>query len=133
MILIDSSVWIAYFNGVVSPETDRLDSLLGTAPVGTGDIMLTEVLQGFRRDSDFAIAKDLLSSLPIYNMLNTELAYKSADNYRLLRKKGFTVRKTIDVIIATFCLEHDFALLHCDKDFLPFHQALGLRNALEDL
>ena len=77
MILIDSSVWIAYFNGVGSQETDRLDSFLGTSLIGTGDIMMTEVLQGFRRDSDFAIAKDLLSSLPIYNMLNTELAYKA--------------------------------------------------------
>ena len=133
MILIDSSVWIAYFNGVISPETDRLDSLLGAMPVCTGDIVLTEVLQGFRRDEDFAIAKDLLSSLPVYSMLNTELAYKSADNYRLLRKKGFTVRKTIDVIIATFCIENDFALLHCDKDFLPFHQTFGLRNVMESL
>jgi predicted nucleic acid-binding protein len=133
MILIDSSVWIAYFNGIINPETDRLDSLLGIAPVGTGDIMLTEVLQGFRHDSDFAIAKDLLSSIPIYNMLNTELAYKSADNYRWLRKQGLTIRKIIDVIIATFCIENDFALLHCDKDFLPFHQILGLRNAMEGL
>jgi hypothetical protein len=132
MILIDSSVWIAYFNGVINPETDRLDSLLGVVPVGTGDIMLTEVLQGFRHDSDFAVAKDLLSSIPIYNMLNTELAYKSADNYRWLRKKGFTVRKTIDTIIATFCIENDFALLHCDKDFWPFHQTLNLRNVMDD-
>ncbi len=133
MILIDSGVWIAYFNGVISPETDRLDSLLGAMPVCTGDIVLTEVLQGFRRDEDFAIAKDLLSSLPVYSMLNTELAYKSADNYRLLRKKGFTVRKTIDVIIATFCIENDFALLHCDKDFLPFHQTFDLRNAMDSI
>ena len=131
MILIDSSVWIAYFNGVISPETDRLDSLLGATLVCTGDIVLTEVLQGFRRDQDFAIAKDLLSSLPICNMFNTELAYKSVDNYRLLRKKGFTVRKTIDVSIATFCIENDFALLHCDKDFLSFHQTLGLRDAMD--
>lgn len=133
MILIDSSVWIAYFNGVINPETDRLDSFLGAIPVCTGDIILTEVLQGFRRDKDCAIAKDLLSSLPIYNMLNTELAYKSADNYRRLRKQGLTVRKTIDVIIATFCIENDFALLHCDKDFLPFHQILGLRNAMDNI
>ena len=133
MILVDSSVWIAYFNGVINPETDRLDSFLGTTPIGTGDIVLTEVLQGFRRDKDFAIAKDLLSSIPIYNMLNTELAYKSADNYRWLRKKGFTVRKTIDVIIATFCIENDFSLLHCDKDFLPFHQTFNLRNALDGI
>ena len=132
MILIDSSVWIAYFNGVINPETDRLDSLLGVAPVGTGDIMLTEVLQGFRHDSDFAVAKDLLSFIPIYNMLNMELAYKSADNYRWLRKKGFTVRKNIDAIIATFCIENDFALLHCDKDFLPFHRTLNLRNVMDD-
>ena len=131
--MIDSSVWIAYFNGVINLETDRLDSLLGATAVGTGDIILSEVLQGFRRDSDFVIAKDLLSSLPIYNILNTELAYKSADNYRLLRKKGFTIRKTIDVIIATFCIENDFALLHCDKDFLFFHQTFGLRNALDGM
>lgn len=133
MILIDSSVWIAYFNGIINPKTDRLDSLLGVTPVGTGDIMLTEVLQGFRHDSDFTIAKDLLSSIPVYSILNTELAYKSADNYRRLRKQGLTVRKTIDVIVATFCIENDFALLHCDKDSLPLHQILGLRNAVDGL
>ena len=131
MILIDSSVWVAYFNGSVNTETDKLNSLLGIAQIATGDIILTEVLQGFRSDKDFRIAKELLTSLPVYNLLSTTIALKSADNYRSLRKKGITIRKTIDTIIATFCIENNFALLHCDRDFEPFHKRLKLINALD--
>jgi predicted nucleic acid-binding protein len=123
-------VWIDYFNGNSTPETNKLDSILGTSPVCIGDIVLTEVLQGFRNDKDFETASELLRSLIILNVLDTSIALKSASNFRLLRKKGLTVRKTIDVIIATFCIENDISLLHSDKDFAAFHEHLNLRNAL---
>lgn len=92
--------------------------------------MLVEVLQGFKNDKDFATAKDLLTSLIVVNVLDSTIALKSANNFRTLRKKGVTVRKTIDVIIATFCIENDTPLLHSDKDFISFHKHLKLRNAL---
>ncbi|MCH9027762.1 MAG: PIN domain nuclease [Proteobacteria bacterium] len=130
MIFVDSSVWIDYFNGKTSPEVDRLDSLLGTEPISTGDLILAEVLQGFRSDKDYKTAKKLLGSLTIFNVLDTNIAIKSADNFRLLRKKGITVRKTVDTIIATFCIQNKLALLHADKDFRPFHKHLRLKNAL---
>jgi len=130
MIFVDSSVWIDYFNGNASPEVERLDSLLGAEPISTGDLILAEVLQGFRNDKDYKTAKTLLTSLTIFNMLDTNIAIKSADNFRLLRKKGITVRKTVDTIIATFCIQNKLSLLHTDKDFQPFHKHLRLKNAL---
>lgn len=130
MIFVDSSVWIDYFNGNQTPETEKLDSILGASPICIGDIVLTEVLQGFRNDKDFNTAKELLSSLAIVNALNTNIALKSADNFRALRKKGITIRKTIDVIIATYCIENSVPLLHSGKDFIPFHKHLKLANAL---
>lgn len=130
MIFVDSSVWIDFFNGIESAETNRLDSLLGIEPVGLGDLVLIEVLQGFRHDSDYNTAKDLLTSLTIFELSGQRIAIKSADNFRFLRRKGMTVRKTIDVLIATFCIDNDLPLLHSDKDFEPFHQHLKLRRAL---
>jgi len=129
MILVDTSVWIDYFNGVVTTQTDRLDGLLGVERIAVGDLILTEVLQGFRRDGDFRVAKRLLTALPVFDLAGTHLALKSAANYRLLRQKGVTVRKTVDVIIATFCIERGFALLSSDRDFEPFSRYLGLRSA----
>ena len=126
MIFVDTSVWIDYFNGVKSWQTDYLDDLLGREPIMTGDIVLAEVLQGFREDRDFRQADRLLSSLPYLDMLGRDMALKSARNYRVLRKKGITVRKTIDVMIATFCIEHGLTLLHDDRDFDPM-TALGLK------
>jgi predicted nucleic acid-binding protein len=128
MILVDSSVWIDYFNDQNTPQVNLLDQLLSTQPLATGDIILTEVLQGFRQDVDYETAKQLLTSLTIFNLLNIELAIKSADNFRALRKRGITVRKTIDVIIATFCIEENHALLFSDRDFIPFVQHLGLSS-----
>lgn len=130
MVLVDSSVWIAYFNGTITPQTERLDSLLGQEPVGLGDLTLAEVLKGFRLDKDYRTAKGLLTSLTIYDLLGKNLAIRSADNYRVLRKRGITIRKTADVIIATFCIENGFALLYSDKDFVPFVDYLDLRSAL---
>ncbi|MGH8559326.1 MAG: type II toxin-antitoxin system VapC family toxin, partial [Methylococcales bacterium] len=105
MILVDSSVWIDYFNGTSTPESDRLDAMLGTEPVALGDLILVEVLQGFRHDKDFKTAKELLTSLTLFDLSGKQMAIRSAENYRLLRRKGVTVRKTVDVIIATFCIE----------------------------
>jgi predicted nucleic acid-binding protein len=127
MIIVDSSVWIDYFNGSTTSEVERLDALLGQEPVGIGDLVLIEVLQGFRHDKDYVIAKELLTSLDIYNFLDESIAIKSADNFRLLRRMGITVRKTIDVIIATFCIENELVLLHSDRDFNPFTTHLNLR------
>jgi predicted nucleic acid-binding protein len=126
MILIDSSVWIDYFNGNQTSQTDWLDSSLGNTPIIIGDLILTEVLQGFQNDKDFKIAKDLLLGIPFMAMGGQPLALQSAMNYRYLRKKGVTVRKTIDVIIGTFCIHHQFTLLHCDSDFDPMVRFLGL-------
>jgi predicted nucleic acid-binding protein len=130
MILVDSSVWVDYFNGQATPETDFLDSLLGAEPVAIGDLILAEVLQGFRSDADCESAKELLSSLTIYGLLGAEIAIKTADNYRALRKRGITVRKTADTIIATFCIERRTPLLYSDRDFDSFVRHLGLKSAL---
>jgi predicted nucleic acid-binding protein len=126
MIIVDSSVWIDYFNGRDIPEVATLDRLLETELLAVGDLILVEVLQGFRQDKDYQTAKRLLTSLTVFEMLSAEMAMKSADNFRDLRKKGITVRKTIDVMIATFCIEHGHELLFSDKDFAPFVEHLGL-------
>jgi predicted nucleic acid-binding protein len=130
MILVDSSVWIDYFGGKKTPAAEKLDSLLGETPIAAGDLMLLEVLQGFRTDIDFATARELLMSLTVVNMLNASIVLRSAENFRALRKKGVTVRKTIDTIIATYCIENNFPLLYSDKDFQPFQQHLNLQSAL---
>ena len=130
MIMVDSSVWIDYFNGKECPEVVYLDSILGVKPVVIGDHILTEVLQGFKGDNEYKKAKQLLTALPLFQLSSKDLAIKSADNYRALRKKGITVRKTIDVIIATYCIEHSIQLLFTDRDFMPFVEFLGLKPAV---
>jgi predicted nucleic acid-binding protein len=129
VIVVDSSVWIDYFTGKSTPGTDKLDSLLGEDLVAIGDLMLVEVLQGFRTGKDYRQARKLLLSLTVMNMLDTSIALKSAANFRTLRKKGITVRKTIDAIIATYCIENRLPLLHSDKDFQPFQKHLKLKIA----
>lgn len=130
MILVDSSVWIDYFRGTPTPQTDRLDALLGLEPVITGDLILTEVLQGFATDRDFNMARKLLTSLDIVNLAGRDIAIQAAKNFRVLRTLGITVRKTIDTVIATRCIESGFLLLYSDKNFEPFVQHLGLHSAL---
>jgi hypothetical protein len=129
MIFVDSSVWIAYFNGVDSKPTRLLDTALGTTRIVVGDLVLTEVLQGFRADRDFRQARTLMLHLDVRSVLSPALALRAAEHYRFLRRQGTTVRKTIDTVIATYCIEEDLPLLHDDKDFLPFEQHLGLRRA----
>lgn len=128
MILVDSSVWIHYFNGLDTRQTSKLDALLGVEPLAIGDLILTEVLQGFRKDADYKQAKQLLLSLVIFDMLGVRKAVQSAEYFRTLRKQGITIRKTADVIIATFCIEEGHALLFSDRDFAPFVEQFGLRE-----
>jgi predicted nucleic acid-binding protein len=129
MILIDTSVWIDYFNGIVNKHTDKLDDLLSMELVFMGDIILAETLQGFRSDKDFEIAKKILGNLKCYAITNKTLAIKSAENFRQLRKRGITIRKTIDMMIGTFCIENNIQLLHNDRDFKPMEK-LGLKSVL---
>lgn len=128
MILVDSSVWIDYFNGKKTSQTDWLDSALGNKPIIIGDLILTEVLQGFQSGNDFRKAKKILLEFPFMEMVGQNMAIKSAANYRLLRKKGVTVRKTIDVMIGTFCIYYHFSLLHDDRDFDPIEKYLKLKT-----
>jgi len=130
VILVDSSVWIDYFRGTKTPEADRLDSLLGTDVLATGDLMLAEVLQGFKSDDDFEDAKKLLTSMEVIELGGAEIGIQAAKHFRQLRVKGITVRKTIDTIIATRCIVDGYALLFSDRDFDPFVEHLGLRSAL---
>ena len=126
MILVDSSVWIDFFNGVETPQVTLLDNKLGDTPILVGDLILTEVLQGFKSNKDFEMAKQALERFQLREMVGKDIALRSAENYRRLRKSGITVRKTIDVVIATFCIENNVALLHSDRDFDPMEDILGL-------
>ena len=130
MILVDSSVWIDYFRGIQSSQTDRLHGLLGNEPIATGDLVLTEVLQGFGSAQDFNQGKKLLTSLPIIELVGGDIAIQAANNFRTLRLLGITVRKNIDTLIATSCIEKELALLYSDKDFDPFVEHLGLQSAM---
>lgn len=130
MILVDTSVWIDYFRGTATPQTDRLDLLLVTEPVVVGDLILTEILQGFAREHDFNRARRLLANFDVVELAGRRIAIQAARNYRVLRARGVTVRKTIDTIIATWCMENACPLLYADRDFEPFAQHLGLRSAM---
>lgn len=130
MIIVDSGVWIDFFNGVLSPGTDFLDVALGIEPIGVGDVILMEVLQGFQLDRDYRRAYDALTSLTVFAMLGPDQAIRAAEAYRLLRRRGRTTRTSIDTIIASFCCLHDHLLLYRDRDFQPFVDELGLRSAL---
>jgi len=127
MLIVDSTVWIDYFNGLENPQTDYLDQIVDRTPILVGDLILAEVLQGFRDDSDFEEARRALSKYIQVEMVNPELALQSARNYRLLRRKGITVRKTIDSLIATYCIENEHDLLHNDNDFDGYEKHLRLR------
>lgn len=129
MIVVDSSVWIDYFNGVNNATTDRLDQLLGAQRILLGDLILTEVLQGLRRDADHRAAREAMSVFPVASMVGPTRAVQAADNYRVLRSRRITVRKTIDVLIGTFCLEESHQLLFSDRDFEPMVEHLGLQPA----
>ena len=130
MILVDTSVWIDYFNGKNNQYTDSLDTGLSEGIVAIGDLILLEILQGFKTDKDFRRAKATLGTLEQYEMFGRQMSVICADNYRTLRKKGITIRGTADVIIASFCIEHQIPLLFSDRDFRPFVKYLGLTSPL---
>jgi predicted nucleic acid-binding protein len=130
MIFVDSSVLIDYFNGKENWQVEKFDKILGEEIVVIGDYVLVEVLQGFRNDKDYETAKNVLNSFPCFNICGEEIAIKSANNFRILRKKGITIRKTIDIIIGTFCIENELILLHNDKDFFPLEKHLGLKSVI---
>jgi predicted nucleic acid-binding protein len=127
LILVDSSVWIDYFRGTITPQTDALDRLLGREPLATGDLILTEVLQGFPDPRQFNQARRMMAWLNYEELGGKDIAIRAANNFRALRVLGVTVRKTIDTIIATRCIESGFELLHSDRDFDGFAKHLGLR------
>lgn len=126
MVIVDTTVWVDYLNGVTTPETEWLDTQLARQPLGLLDLMICEILQGLATDEE---AARVLRDLKRFQLIETgglELASAAARNYRLLRAKGRTVRKTIDCIIATYCIREGHSLLHCDRDFDPFERLLGL-------
>ncbi|WP_299820545.1 PIN domain nuclease [uncultured Jannaschia sp.] len=131
MILVDSSVWIDYFRGTANAETDFLDGILGIESVAIGDIVLTEVLQGFSTDASFDRARTLFAALELIDIGGETIALEAARNYRRLRTQGITVRKTIDTLIATRCIHDDLPLLFTDRDFQPFVDHLRLVSALQ--
>ncbi len=133
MVLVDSSVWINYFNGKNTWQTEVLDQMISQIPLFTGDLILTEVLQGFRNENEYQKAKEVMSILALQQLGGYEIAIKSAENYRKLRKRGITVRETIDVIIGTFCINEKIPLLHDDKDFEPMVKYLGLKSIPQTL
>jgi predicted nucleic acid-binding protein len=129
MILVDSSVWIDYFRGVATTQTDRLDALLGQDVLATGDVILTEVLQGFTDERSYRQAIRLFDAVVTIDIGGREVALQAAQNFRILRSKGVTVRKTIDTLIATRCIRDGHPLLFSDRDFDPFVEHLGLMSA----
>lgn len=133
MILVDSSVWIDYFRGALTPQSDTLDAMLGSEPLAIGDLILAEVLQGFDSDRDFNQARKLLGSLMVIDIGGPDIAIQAARNHRVLRSIGVTVRKTIDTLIATRCIASGHKLLYNDRDFDPFVLHLGLRPVLSGL
>ncbi len=126
-LLVDSSVWIDFFNGTNTPQSDHLNKILGRERIVIGDLILAEVLQGFRLEREFHQAQEALLKFPVLSMVGQDIALDSARNYRVLRARGLTVRKTIDCLIATFCLQNNLELLHNDSDFDGFERHLGLR------
>lgn len=126
MVIVDTTVWIDYLNGVVSPQTDWLDAEVERLRLGLTDLILSEILQGMRDDNQAGLVQRELLKFEIFTMGGIELALAAARNYRTLRDKGRTVRRTIDSLIATFCLMNDHVLLHNDRDYDAFEEILNL-------
>jgi len=132
VILVDSSVWIDYFRGDDTPQVELLDGMFGRTPLAVGDLIVAEVLQGVQDDREFNLVRKTLDAFTQIDLGGHDIAVKAAKNFRILRAKGITVRKTIDSIIATRCIEDSLTLLHNDRDFVPFHLHLGLRVAYSE-
>lgn len=129
MILVDSSVWIDYFRAADTPQVALLDSMLGRSRLAVGDLIAAEVLQGVRDANQFKRVRHTFDLFAHVDLCGYEIALKASENFRRLRDKGVTVRKTIDTLIATRCIEDGLTLLHSDRDFDPFARHLGLRVA----
>jgi predicted nucleic acid-binding protein len=129
VILVDSSVWIAHLRGRRTPATAKLEAAASREPILIGDLILLEVLQGARDESHAAHIERELRRYALVLLLDARLASRAARNYRKLRELGITVRKTADIIIGTFCIEHRHALLHDDRGFAPMEEHLGLTVA----
>jgi predicted nucleic acid-binding protein len=132
VILVDSSVWIDYFRSADTPQVALLDSLLGRSPLAIGDLIAAEVLQGVRGEREFRLVKKTLEAFEHIDLVGYDVAVKASENYRTLREMGITIRKTIDTLIATRCIQDGLTLLHADKDFVPFSIHLGLKVAYSE-
>ena len=132
MILVDSSVWIDYFRSADTPQVALLDSLFGRSPLAVGDLIAAEVLQGVHDEREFKLVKKTLEAFDHIDLVGYDLAVRASENYRTLRAMGVTVRKTIDTLIATRCIEDGLTLLHADRGFLPFAEHLGLKVAFSE-
>ena len=129
MIVVDTSVWIDYLRGVASDRVERLRTLVRRQPeILIGDLILCEVLQGCRSEAEATEVEAALREFAIVPLCTSDLAIKAAANYRLLRRRGVTIRTTIDMIIGTFCIERGHTLLHSDRDFEPMEHILGLQT-----
>jgi predicted nucleic acid-binding protein len=129
VIVVDSSVWIDFFNGRTGAPIQRLSDLLvdGSAPLAMADLVLFEVLRGFRHEQDFQAARRTLAALPVLEIGGEAEALRAAQHYRALRAAGITVRSPIDVLLASYCIHHDHALLHNDRDFDAIESLRGLK------
>jgi predicted nucleic acid-binding protein len=127
VVIVDTSVWIDYLNDKANPQTLWLEFAIGYKNIGLSSLILCEILQGFRDNEDALKTCDMLLKFPVFEAGDMRLAIQSAENYRSLRRKGITIRSTIDCIIATYCIEYDYQLLHKDSDFDAFEAHLGLR------
>ncbi len=132
MILVDSSVWIDFFRGTSTPQVERLEVLFAEERIAVGDLILTEVLQGFRSEREFNLARKALDTFEFVELGGLDISVQAAKNFRTLRALGITVRRTIDTIIATKCIEAGYTLLHADRDFDPFKVHLGLKVAYSE-
>lgn len=133
MILVDSSVWIDYFRDADTPQVALLDSYFGTSRIAVGDLIAAEVLQGVRDEREFKLVRKTLDAFEHVDLVGYDLAIRASENYRSLRDHGVTIRKTIDTLIATYCIENGMTLLHSDRDFVPFVRYLGLRSAYSEV
>ena len=127
MIFVDSTVWIDYFRGRDTLQTEKLETLFGGGQLVVGDLVLTEVLQGFGVEREFTKALELFNTLHIVRLGGYHLSVQAARNFRILRERGYTIRKTVDSLIATRCITDKLELLHNERDFIPFEKYLGLK------
>ena len=129
MIVVDTSVWIDFYNGTLDDRTRRVRDLVGSGTLLMGDLIACEILQGVRDEAEAVRVRERIETLPVASMVGPAIALQAARNYRILRGQGFTIRRTIDLLIGTFCIEHHHYLIHNDRDFRPMVEHLGLQEA----